>query len=139
MIKLKQIMSRHFDSALPDDAVKDALRKMESFNLTMLPVCESGRVVGMITTPEVSRRVREGGLDPARARVREVMSSDVFTGYEEQDVQEVLQAMRQSEIPTLPVLDSENKLVGVFSLGGPWRRKKKAGGKEAVQPAPAGP
>jgi len=39
--------------------------------------------------------------------------------------------MRQRDISVLPVLDSERRLLGVFTLGGPWRRRRSPRGRAA--------
>lgn len=115
MVALKDVMSRHYESVHPDAPARDALRQMNALNLSMLPVCDGRRVVGMLCDgPETD-------VD-AQRRVRDLMSSEVLTGRVDQDVREVIAIMRTRDIRTLPVLDEREELVGVFTLGGPWKR-----------------
>ncbi|HEX7897496.1 MAG TPA: CBS domain-containing protein [Planctomycetota bacterium] len=115
MVALKEVMSRHFESVHPDAPARDAFRLMSSLNLSMLPVREDRRLVGMLS--DVPASGEESAL-----RVRDVMSPDVLTGLEDQDVRELIVVMRRRDIRTLPVLDANQELVGVFTLGGPWKR-----------------
>jgi predicted transcriptional regulator len=129
MITLGEIMSRHYEFIRTDDSAQAALRKMESLNLIMLPVCENDRLVGVLDAAQASRRLRSENLEPAQVRVGDIMSSEVLTGSEQGNVQEFVHVMRQRGIPLLPIVDSNRHIVGVFSLGGPWKRGSK--GKEA--------
>ena len=115
MVALKEVMSRHYDSVHPDASARDAFRLMTALNLSMLPVSEERRLVGMLCdAPAVA--------EDSELKVRDVMSSEVLTGREDQDVRELIAVMRRKDIRTLPVLDANKELVGVFTLGGPWKR-----------------
>ena len=122
MIALKDVMTRHFEWIHPDASVKEAVGRMDKMNLSMLPVCEDDHVVGVLAEPQLARTLTAVAQDPAAMKVRDVMISEVLTGRESQDVRDVIPLMRQRKIPVLPVLDSEECVVGIFSLGGPWRR-----------------
>ncbi len=114
MVALKDVMSRHFESVHPDAPARDAFRLMSALNLSMLPVRDDRRLVGML-------RDAPAGDDPA-LKVRDVMAPDPLTGDEEQDVRDLIAIMRRRDIRTLPVLNANKELVGVFTLGGPWKR-----------------
>lgn len=116
MVSLKDVMSRHYESVHPDAPAREALRQMSSLNVGMLPVCEGRRVVGMLS------ELPDGAETAGVRRVREIMTADVLTGREDQDVREVIAVMRTRDIRTLPVLNERQELVGVFTLGGPWKR-----------------
>ena len=45
------------------------------------------------------------------------MSTELFWCYEEQPVDEVLDQMREAQVRRLPVLDRNQQLVGILSLG----------------------
>ena len=116
MVSLKDVMSRHYESVHPDAPAREALRQMSALNLSMLPVCDGRRVVGMLS------ELPEGPDAALGRRVRDVMTPEVLTGRVDQDVREVIAVMRTRDIRTLPVLDDRQELVGVFTLGGPWKR-----------------
>ena len=125
MITLGEIMSRHYEFIRTDETAQSALRKMESLNLIMLPVCENGRLVGALDASQAMRRLQSERLEPAQAKVGEIMSTDVLTASEQDHVQEFVQIMRQRGIALLPIVDAERRILGVFSLGGPWKRGHK--------------
>jgi CBS domain-containing protein len=141
MITLREIMSRHFEVLGPQDPIQAALRKMDALNLVMLPVCEEGRLVGVLSSGEASRRLRAEDRPADPVTVGDLMSTDVLTGHEGENVQEVVPVMRRRGIPLLPIVDTERHLLGVFSLGGPWRRaarRRFEGGEDAIAPSPRG-
>ena len=131
MLILKDVISRHFESISPDALVREAIEKMNHLNLTMLPVCELDRVVGVLAEPELRRTIDACSQDPEKARVRDIMCAEVVTGHEDEDLALVVAMMRRREISVLPVLDSEERLLGVFTLGGPWRRRRAPRGRAA--------
>lgn len=127
-------MSRAFESIPPDATVKEAAARMNQLNLSMLPVCEAQRVVGILIEPDLQRKLLALRRDPALVPVREIMATTVVTGRDHEDLREVVPMMRAKEIQVLPVLDASDMLLGVFTLGGPWKRppsRRKAASRTA--------
>src|SRR5262249_17872446 len=129
MTVLKEVMSRHYDSIDPDLSMKDALRQLEALNLSLLPVCRDRKVLGVLEESNLRRRVEQSGRDPAPSTVRDFMSPNVLVGYEHQDVRDFVSPMRSKRIHAIPVLDASSRMVGLFTLGGPWKRSSAALGR----------
>lgn len=126
MILLRDVMSLHFERIGPDRPVREAVEKMNRLNLSALPVCgEDDRVVGMLSEPRFSRTLAAAASDPSDRPVRELMCSDVHTGSEDEAVVDAVARMRKNDVVLLPVLGADERLSGVFCLGGPWRRRRK--------------
>jgi CBS domain-containing protein len=83
----------------------------------VLPVCDDGDVIGMLTDRDIAIRAVAEGRAPATTRVREIMSSHTVFVFDDQDVDEVVQVMEEHQIRRAPVLSREKKLVGIVSLG----------------------
>ena len=122
MTVLREVMSRHFETLDPDMALSEALRKLETLNLSQLLVCRNDRVVGVLEESNLGRRIQDSGCDPASTPVRQFMSPDVLSGFEEQDVKDLVSPMRTRNVHAIPVLNQESRMVGLFTLGGPWKR-----------------
>jgi CBS domain-containing protein len=71
----------------------------------------------MITDRDITIRATAAGQEPTRTRVREVMSPTVVYCFEDQDVQQVADMMRENQIRRLVVLDRDKRMVGIVSLG----------------------
>lgn len=122
MTVLREVMSRNFEIVDPDLSMNEAVRKIETLNLSQLLVCRDQRVVGVLEEADLRRRLHASGQNPAQARVRDFMSPDVLTGQEEQDVKDLVPPMRARNIHSIPVLNEDARMVGLFTLGGPWKR-----------------
>ena len=71
----------------------------------------------MLTDRDLAIRATAEGLDPITTKVRDVMTEDVIYCYEDQDVQDVVKLMEALQIRRLIVLNRDNRLAGIVSLG----------------------
>ena len=111
------IMRRDVHLASPDDTVQQAARQMREEDTGALPVGEGDRLVGMVTDRDVAVRLAAEGRDPARTKVREVMSPEVRYVFEDEDLEHVADNMAEQQVRRLPVMNRQKRLVGVVSLG----------------------
>ncbi len=111
------VMEREVRLTSPDDSVQQAARLMREKDTGFLPVGEGDRLVGMVTDRDVALRLVAEGRDPARTKVREVMTSDVRYVFDDEDLEHVAENMAQQQVRRLPVMNRQKRLVGVVSLG----------------------
>jgi CBS domain-containing protein len=97
--------------------VEAAAAKMRALDVGPLPVCDGDRLQGMVTDRDITVRATAAGKDPATTPVAEVMTPQVVSVFEDQDVAEAARLMEQYQIRRLVVLDRDNRLVGIVSLG----------------------
>jgi len=71
----------------------------------------------MITDRDIVVRAVAEGRNPQTTKVREVMSSEVIYGFDDQDVQEAARTMQERQVRRLIVLNRDKRLVGIVSLG----------------------
>ncbi|MES2130292.1 MAG: CBS domain-containing protein [Pseudomonadota bacterium] len=72
--------------------------------------------VGIVTDRDIVVSVIALGLDPASLEVSDVMSADLLTTAEEDDVYETIERMRQRGIRRVPVVDAAGTLRGIVSV-----------------------
>src|SRR5207244_6054723 len=72
---------------------------------------------GMITDRDIAVRSVSEGHDPRADHVSDVMTSQVHYCFEDQDVTEAAEIMRDKQIRRLPVLNRDKRLAGIVSLG----------------------
>ena len=116
-MKIREIMTPDAQCIQPDDTMVDAASLMRQLDVGVLPVCEEGEVVGMITDRDITIRAVADARHPATTLVREIMSTGTIPVYEDQEVGEVVQIMEEHQIRRAPVLSREGRLVGIVSLG----------------------
>ncbi len=109
-------MHRDVRIASPEDTVQQAARLMREEDTGVLPVGEGDRLVGMVTDRDVAVRLAAEGRDPARTKVREVMTPEVRYVFEDEDLGHVADNMAEQQIRRLPVMNRNKRLVGVVSL-----------------------
>lgn len=114
-MKVSEVMSRNVQLAAPDQSIRKAAQLMQQHDIGSLPVGENERLVGIVTDRDIVVRAIAQGRDPDTP-IREVMTDDIQYCSEEDDVDEVSRRMAQLEIRRLPVLDSDQRVIGMMSL-----------------------
>jgi CBS domain-containing protein len=115
-MKISEVMTRSVETVSPDQTAKEAASFMLRAEAGSIPVCENDRVIGMITDRDIAVRGVAEGLGPD-ARVRDLMSEGIICAHEDDDLDEVARRMSNEQVRRLPVLDSNERLVGIVSLG----------------------
>ena len=114
---IKDIMTRHVECVSPENTVQDAARKMRDLDVGPMPVCDNGRLAGMLTDRDIAVRVVAEGQDPKASKVRDVMTPGVIYCFEDQNVEEAARMMREHQVRRILVLDRNKRLTGIVSLG----------------------
>ena len=117
MTTVSELMTRGVRTLTPADTVTSAARAMDELNVGVIPVCDGEKLVGMVTDRDIVVRGVAQELDAKTTVLADVMSTNVRTAREDEDVDEVLSEMAESQIRRLPVLDGQDRLVGIISLG----------------------
>ncbi len=116
-MKVKEIITTNPQCISPSASLTEAAQKMRALDVGILPVCEHDRLIGTMTDRDIAVRAVAEGLDPKTVNVRQMMTPGVIYCYEDGTVEEAAQLMEEKQIRRLPVLDADDHLVGIFSLG----------------------
>jgi CBS domain-containing protein len=101
----------------PETTLQRAAELMDDLRVGLLPVCEAGRLIGVVTDRDITVRGTAAGQRPGETKVADVMTSDLRWCFEDEDIADAERLMRDAQIRRLPVLDQNRKIVGVLSLG----------------------
>ncbi|WP_354682620.1 CBS domain-containing protein [Cupriavidus necator] len=115
-LRLRDVMTRDPVYVGRDDSIQQAAKLMDDLNIGALPVCMNGRLEGMITDRDITVRCTAAGRN-ADAKVSEAMSTGTEWCREDDTVDDARAAMAERQIRRMPVVDRDNKLVGMVSLG----------------------
>jgi CBS domain-containing protein len=115
-MQLREIMTKEVEVIRPETCVSQAAQKMRSLDVGALPVCEGKQLVGMVTDRDITIRAAAYGHDPNTTPVRQYMSSDLICCFEDQDIKEAEELMRQRRVRRLPILTREKQIVGTVAL-----------------------
>jgi len=117
MTAVADVMTRGVRSMSPQDTLLKAAQAMEELNVGAIPVCEGDRLVGMVTDRDIVVRCVARALDPKACKLADIMSGHVHTVRENDEISEVLHEMAGAQIRRMPVVDKQDHLVGIVSLG----------------------
>lgn len=119
MRPLKQLIEakRPMVSVGPDDTVFTALTLLAQFDIGALLVLEGGRLVGIFSERDYTRKIVLKGKASKDTLVREIMTERVSCVTLAQSVEECMALMTERHIRHLPVLGADREVVGILSIG----------------------
>lgn len=110
---------RNRESALwhttPDTTVFDALHILARHEVGALLVMQDGKLVGVISERDYTRKVALQGKNSKEMRVAEIMTPDVITVTPSTRTRECMTLMSQKRIRHLPVVEGAT-VVGMLSI-----------------------
>ena len=96
--------------------VLDAIALMAKHNIGALPVMRGGRLVGMFTERDYTRKVVLMGRTSRDTQVGEIMTHDPLTVGPGATVNECMEIMTEERVRHLPILE-DGDLIGILSIG----------------------
>jgi CBS domain-containing protein len=115
-MKVSQVMTTEVATVRPDQTAREAAAFMLSADAGSIPVADGDRLVGMITDRDIAVRGIAQGHGPDTP-VSELMSEGLICAHEDDNVDDVAAKMSEAQVRRLPVVDSQDKLCGIVSLG----------------------
>jgi len=115
-MNVSEVMTAQVVTAKPTSTITEIARMMARIESGAVPVVEDDKVVGLITDRDIVIRVIAEGLGLDRP-VSEVMSEDVQTCTEDDNVADAAAKMGSHQIRRLVVLNERGRLTGILSLG----------------------
>ncbi len=103
-------------SISPEATVFEAIELMADKNVGALLVTEGGRLVGIISERDYTRKVALKGKSSKQTAVREILSGQVIHVGPQNTVEECMRLMTDHRIRHLPVVDAD-RVLGVVSIG----------------------
>ena len=103
-------------SVPPSATVFEAIKLMAAQNIGALPVLEEGRLVGIFTERDYTRKVALHGKSSKDTHVREIIAAEVVSVTPEHSVADCMRLMTEHRVRHLPVLQN-TELVGIISIG----------------------
>jgi CBS domain-containing protein len=99
----------------PQETVYDALKTMADHDVGALMVIDEGRLVGVFSERDYTRKIALAGKASRETRVEEIMTPNVITVAPKVRTKDCLALMSQKRIRHLPVVDGE-KVLGMISI-----------------------
>lgn len=115
-MKVSEVMTKGVETIAPDQSAREAASFMLRADAGSIPVADGDRLIGMVTDRDIAVRGIANGHGPDTP-VRELMSGGPICARADEDIEEAAVRMSEAQVRRLPVLDKDDKLVGIVSLG----------------------
>ena len=115
-MRISDVMTRNVQTVRPDQTAREAASFMLSEDAGSMPVSDGHKLIGMITDRDIAVRGVAKGYGP-ETPVRELMTDDVICARVDDDVEDVASRMSEAQVRRLPVIDENEQLCGIVSLG----------------------
>jgi acetoin utilization protein AcuB len=121
---VKNWMSKEVITVDADDTMQNAIYILQEQNIKMLPVMDDANLVGIITDRDLKKASPSDAttLDMhellfliSKIKVRDLMKEPVFTARPDDTVEEAAALLLEKKISGLPVIDENNRLVGIIT------------------------
>ena len=140
--KVREVMTDRPRCITPDTPVSEAARLMKSEDVGSLPILDGDRLIGIVTDRDIVLQAVAEGKDPRGMPVREVASQDLVTVGEDEDLSEALNRMASNQVRRIPVVDEDDRLVGIVTQADVAREAKDKDSGQMLQDisqTPTGP
>jgi len=115
-MKISDVMTRDVQTVRPDQTAREAASFMLRADAGSIPVIEGDRLIGMITDRDIAVRGVAEGHGP-ETLVRDLMTNDIVCARMDDDTDDVASRMSEAQVRRLPVVDDQERLCGIVSLG----------------------
>jgi CBS domain-containing protein len=134
MCLAKDVMTSNPSTCRADHTVYDAVRIMNREDCGVVPIVdELDHCIGIITDRDICLGTVLEHLDPEDTPVSELMSPQVITCKETDNIETVLEIMEREQIRRIPVLNEEEAITGIISEGDLAKSEVKAKVSELVE------
>jgi len=119
MATVTQLMNKKSDgtnyTVASTDNVLKALEVMDSANISAVMVTKAGKIIGIFTERDYTRKGELKGLDAKDTLVCDLMTEEMLTVEPETSIDQCMELMQQYKIRHLPVIQN-GVMVGMVSM-----------------------
>lgn len=115
MRSCQDVMTKNPATCGPQSPVTEAAQLMEREGVGSIPVCENGKLEGILTDRDIAVRVVASGKDPRQTKIQDVMTHDPESVKASDSIDRALEMMESRQVRRIPVIDGGGKLVGIIA------------------------
>ena len=117
-MKVKDCMCNEVSYLTPESTIKDCAKLMCNNHIGCIPVCDTNKnVVGLVTDRDVILRGIACDKDINTTKISDIMTCKVCCCKEDEEIEQAEKLMSENQIRRLPVVDENNKIIGIVTLG----------------------
>lgn len=117
-MKIKECMNNNVYCLKPDNTVQDCAKLMNENHVGCVPICDNqNNLVGLVTDRDVILRSIACGKDVCTTPLSEIMTTKICCCNSDVEIKEAEDLMCKNQIRRLPIVDDNNKVIGILTLG----------------------
>ena len=113
-LKIREVMTADVKTATPEMPLSKVLEILRLNRISGLPVVENEKLVGVLSLEDIVRALQKNELS---APTRTYMTRDVVTVANYESIVTAISTFTEKQLGRLPVVDENNKLVGMITKG----------------------
>lgn len=130
---ISELMSKPVVTCRSSDTLDVPARLMWEFDCGVIPVVKNdGRMAGIVTDRDICMAAYTQGKTLNAIPIRDAMASKVFSCHAEDSFGAAENVMKDNKVRRLPVLDRDDRPVGVISISDIARYAASLSGKDSI-------
>lgn len=118
MKKCNDVMTKDPVCCLPEDTVVKAAQLMKNKDIGCIPIIENENarsLIGIVTDRDLALAIVAEGRNPKHTTLKDVMTDTIVSCRAEDNLQEVMDVMSDYQLRRMPVVDYENRIIGIVT------------------------
>ncbi len=115
--QIRDVMTANPECVSGNDSLTDVARIMKDRDTGVVPVVDGRKIIGLITDRDIVVRGLAEGKNIENATASDLMTTHVRTVRDDASVNDALALMNSAEVRRVAVVNSNDELVGIVSLG----------------------
>lgn len=117
-MKVKDCMCQNVCCVKPETKINEVAKLMSEHHIGCIPVCDNNNCIcGILTDRDILLRTVACNKDANTTTASDIMSTDVCTCKQEDDMVNAENKMSNYQIRRLPVCDENNCVIGILTMG----------------------
>lgn len=132
-MNIRDLMTKPVVTCRSTDMLDCPARLMWEFDCGVIPVVkEDGRMAGIVTDRDICMAAYTQGRTLHAIPVRDAMAKNVFSCHADDSFEAAESIMKDNQVRRLPVLDRDDRPIGVISLSDIARYAVSLSGKDSI-------
>lgn len=133
-MKVKDCMCNEICCVKPNATISEVAKLMSENHIGSIPICDDKNCLcGIITDRDIILRTVACNKDANTTPVSDIMTCNVCSCTENDEISNAEHKMAQNQIRRLPVCDNNNHVIGMLTLGDLCQNEQEIGPQEVCK------
>ncbi len=133
-MKVKDCMCNKVYWVKPETTVTEVAKLMSTNHIGSVPICDDNNCLcGIVTDRDILLRTVACNKNASQTPVSDIMTCNVCTCTQDDEVSNAETTMAQKQIRRLPVCDNQNHVIGILTIGNLCQNEQQIGTQEVAK------